>query len=400
MKQLQVKASVVLVSIIIGLVLIELTLMLLGIEYPHFFYPDPHVQMKFRPGIKGYWLKEGGGYVSINSDGLRDREHNIRKPPNTLRIAILGDSFAAAMEVNQEEAFWAIMENELQSCINLQGRNIEVINFGIPGLSTTQELLVLRHRVWKYSPDVVLLAFFTNNDVAENSKDLAKYWPGDDYAPYYGYQNGKLVLDDKLTKEEYGKLTPKEDWPWWFSFSVWLKDNSRTFQLFRQFHKVLWVWWFQTHERGVSAATKPGLESNPQIDIYREPTDRVWKDAWRVTEGVMLMMRDEISAKGSRFFVVVVSAPAQVYPDPETRKKFTKKLGVPNLFYPDRRLEKFCQKEGIPVLLLAPAFQEYATAHKVFLHGFQGNLSTGHWNQSGHRLAGNMIARWLCGQLP
>jgi hypothetical protein len=72
---------------------------------------------------------------------------------------------------------------------------------------------------------------------------------------------------------------------------------------------------------------------------------------------------------------------------------------VPDLLYPDRRLEKLCQREGIPVLLLAPAFQEYAVAHQVYLHGFNAGLGSGHWNQNGHRLGGNLMARWLCGQL-
>jgi hypothetical protein len=108
-------------------------------------------------------------------------------------------------------------------------------------------------------------------------------------------------------------------------------------------------------------------------------------------------MRDKIAAKGAKFFVVVLTDGIQVHPDPEIRKNFAKQLGVQDLFYPDHRLEKFCQGAGIPILLLAPAFQEYATKHQVFLHGFQDNIGGGHWNQNGHRLAGKKIAKWLCG---
>jgi len=89
----------------------------------------------------------------------------------------------------------------------------------------------------------------------------------------------------------------------------------------------------------------------------------------------------------------------QVHPDPGFRKKSAQQLGVQDLFYPDRRLAKFCQEKDIPILLLAPAFQEYATRHQVFFHGFDNNLGGGHWNQNGHRLAGEMLAEWLCGQL-
>ena len=181
MKQWLTKALLALAGIVIALALCEAGLRLLGIEYPDFFDYDPLVGSKLRPGIKGYFLKEGGGYVIINSDGLRDREHSFNPPPNTLRIAVLGDSFAEAMQVNREEAFWSIMEKDLQGCGNLRGRQVEVINFGQSGFSTTQELLALRHRVWQYSPEVVLLAFFTGNDVSDNSPALMQW----DYNPLF-----------------------------------------------------------------------------------------------------------------------------------------------------------------------------------------------------------------------
>lgn len=145
---------------------------LLRIEYPRFHEFDPQVGAKLRPGVRGHWLEEGGGYVSINSEGFRDKEHAHKKPPNTLRIAVLGDCYAEAMQVNMEETFWAVMERNLQGCKDLQGRQVEVINFGISGYGTTQELLALRKWVWKYSPDVILLAFVTGNDIADNSPVL------------------------------------------------------------------------------------------------------------------------------------------------------------------------------------------------------------------------------------
>lgn len=162
----------VLTSLVIALAFCEAGLVLLRIDFPDFYDYDPIVGSKLRPRIKGYYLKEGGGYVSINSDGLRDREHTLEKPPNTLRIAVFGDSFAEAIQVNQEEAFWAVMERGLQGCSNLRGRQVEVINFGQSGFGTAQEFLALQHRGWKYAPEIVLLTFFTGNDVTDNSRSF------------------------------------------------------------------------------------------------------------------------------------------------------------------------------------------------------------------------------------
>jgi hypothetical protein len=387
------KALLIVASLVIALVICEVGLRLLGIGYPDFFDYDRYVGSQLRPGISGYYLQEGGGYVSINSDGMRDREHALKHPPHTLRIAVLGDSFAEAMQVNQDQTFWAIMEKELQGCTNLHGRRVEVLNFGEAGFGTAQELLALRHRVWKYSPDVVLLAFFTGNDVADNSPSMMQF----PYNPYFTLEDGKLVLHDQLTRKRWEEEQQNKSWGG--AFKQWRQDHFRIFQVLQRGEKALKIWWSQPRRTGQAAAgpsvSEPGLSES----IYRQPASKVWQDGWQVTEALLVQMRDEVAARGAKFSVVVLSTGAQVDPDPAARAAFAKSLGVKDLFYPDHRLEKFCQEENIPILLLAPAFQQYATTHHVYLHGFKGNLGGGHWNQNGHRLAGDMISKWLCEQL-
>ena len=387
MRQWQIKMLLLVTGFVIALGLCELGLRCLGVEYPKFYDYDPQLGGKLRPGLKGYWLKEGGGYVSINSDGLRDREHPISHPPSTLRIAVLGDSFAEAMQVNQDEAFWAVLERGLQGCPNLKGRKVEVINFGHSGFGTTQELLALRHRARKYSPDVVLLAFFTGTNVANNSKALKQK----DYHPYHVYQGDELILDDRATKEKW--LAEQRNNTWWRTFYWWRLDTFRIEQVFHQCLEVAQTWWAK--KKTIEGTSAPGLYDA----IYREPTEAVWKEAWRVTEGVLLLLRDEVVRIGARFFVVVLTNDIQVQPNPAVRNEFASKMGVADLFYPDRRVEDICRRAGIPVLLLAPELQEYATRHQIFLHGFKDGLGFGHWNRDGHRLAGEMLARWLCPQI-
>jgi hypothetical protein len=392
LKQGTNKALLIFASLVLALLVCEAGLRLLGIQYPDFYDYDPLLGAKLRPGINGYFLKEGGGYVSINSDGLRDREHSLAHPQNTLRIAVLGDSFPEAMQVNQDETFWAVMEKDLQGCPSLNGRRVEAINFGQAGFGTAQELLALRHRAWKYAPDVVLLAFFTGNDVADNSPALMQF----NYNPYFTLKDGKLVLHDRRTRERWQEEQRKRSWG--EKFYRWRRDHFRISQVLHQGEKTLKTWWSQPGT-GETAANQHASEPGISDSIYREPVSPVWQEAWKVTEALLIRMRDEVAAKGARFFVVVLSTGAQVDPDPAVRAALAQGLGMKDLFYPDRRLEKFCQQEGIPILLLAPAFQQYATAHQVYLHGFKGNLGGGHWNPNGHRLAGDMIARWLCGQL-
>ena len=86
----------------------------------------------------------------------------------------------------------------------------------------------------------------------------------------------------------------------------------------------------------------------------------------------------------------------KVYPDASARAAFARRLGVEDLFYAERRFRAVGEREGFPVFNLAPGLQSYADEHKVFLHGFAPDLGNGHWNEEGHRVAGEMLAQWLC----
>jgi hypothetical protein len=375
-------------GVLAGLLLAEVVLRLLGISYPCFYRHDLSCGSMLRAGVTGYWLKEGGGYVSINSDGLRDREHAIVKPRNTLRIAVLGDSFTEAFQVDRENAFWAVMERELGRCKKLTGKNVEALNFGQSGFGTAMELLALRHRVWKYSPDIVLLAFFTGNDISDNSRMLKKA----DHHPYFVYQGETLVLDNKGVTEAY-------DWyaGWWNDIRIWIFNRSRALQLLDKGSTAL-AEWFKRTPTDAADAKDDLLEPGLAEAIYRPPSDAVWKEAWRVTECLLLVMRDEVREGGAEFRVIILGNSVVVHPDPSIRKKFERRLDVEDLFYPDRRIKRFCEREGIPVLALTPYFQEYATRNKTFLHGFGPAMGRGHWNERGHRVAGELIAQFLCNE--
>src|SRR5436305_593359 len=83
--------------------------------------------------------------VRISSQGLRDREHRIAKPAGTYRIAVLGDSYAEAMQVEMDHAFWALLPEKLKACGFAGGKSIETVNFGVSGYGTAHELLMLQN---------------------------------------------------------------------------------------------------------------------------------------------------------------------------------------------------------------------------------------------------------------
>jgi hypothetical protein len=360
--------------------------------------------------VSGWYRKEGEAYVRINSDGLRDREHAKQKPADTLRIALLGDSFSEALQVPLEDAFWVVMEQRLQGCQAFTGgKRIEVVNFGVSGYGTAQQLLTLREKVWDYAPDIVLLAMTTNNDITDNLRVLKKT----DEIPYFVYRNGQLALDDSFRESRTFRLRHST----LSHAGRWIRDNLRVIQAFHQGHYA-----FKNYlaSRRATAAPKPPGTTNERtpaapakrddnaapaaisdelgIDnlIYREPVDATWQEAWRVTEGLLRLMRDEVRGRGAQFMVVTLSTGVQVHPRPQARAAFLARVGATDIFYPDLRLKSLGDREGFPVLTLAPSLQQYAEQHQVFLHGFGRNLGNGHWNADGHHVAGELLAQRIC----
>ena len=108
------------------------------------------------------------------------------------------------------------------------------------------------------------------------------------------------------------------------------------------------------------------------------------------------MMNRDVADHRARFAVVVLSSGIQVTPNTEFRKDFRRKLGVEDLFYPERRIAALGEERGFPVLQLSPKLQSEAVATGVHFHGFDDSLGTGHWNRSGHRRAGELLGEWLC----
>jgi len=399
-RHLKKKLLLLMFGLVFGLFMSEIFLRVIGYSYPLFYTTDYYRGFALQPGVEGHYQREGGSYVRINSDGLRDREHAKAKPPDTVRIAVLGDSFTEAMHVPMEQTFWALLEQKLQECNAFPGKKVEVINFGVSGYGTAQELLTLRQKVWDYSPDLVVLAFTTYNDIYDNSRGLSRT----EEVPYFVYRNGELAYDDSFrSSRTYLQRDSKLN-----RAGRWLHNGLRVVQLIHyvQFVAKLRLTDWRNKRRLAQNQTKPADGDPPTVRnaedigidnmIYVEPRDENWKNAWLVTEGLIQQMRDDVAQKKARFVLVTLSNAIQVYPDASVRQRFLQHIGADNIFYPNLRLKTVAEREQIDFIDLAQPMQVYADQNKVFLHGFGADTGNGHWNASGHKLAAELIAQKLC----
>jgi len=324
----------VLGSLVFALALGELFLRLIDFSYPNFYLPDDYTGTSLRPGVEGWSRSEGEAYIRINSDRLRDREHSKAKPSGTVRIAVLGDSFAEAAQVPLEATFWAHLERELNACYAFGQRRVEVLNFGVSGYGTAQELLTLRHRAWSYSPDIVLLAFFPGNDVRNNSKVLEP----EKLRPFFVISDRRLTLDDSfLADPGYRRIKRLAE-------QRQALMGFRIYQLLRKAHS------FAKAGAGATEMPEPGLDEN----VFRKPGDAAWQEAWNITEQLLLALHEDTTAHGAKFLTVVLTNGVNVYPDESLRRSYAASLGMPDLFYPEKRIQGLGEENGFEVLALAP----------------------------------------------
>ena len=109
------------------------------------------------------------GELTTNSKGLRAfrysrglrvrREYSAQPSPNTLRIALFGDSFTLGYGVADDET-WG---HQLEIALNQAGIRAEVMNFGVNGYGMDQAFLRWLHEGRQYSPDMVIFGFQPEN---------------------------------------------------------------------------------------------------------------------------------------------------------------------------------------------------------------------------------------------
>ena len=203
-----VNLALVIISTIFTLLLSEVAIRFLGQttmyvspERDRFWRYDSLLGWTHQPGQNGVFVTpQFRTAVSINSQGLRDREYSYERQNGKQRILILGDSFAWGYGVEEHQRFSELLESSL---------GVEAINAGVSGYSTDQELIWFRNVGINYSPDLVIVVF-AGNDIGDNSRDLVSNI----------YNKPMFVLEnDQLVQKNYPvpRTSPKGKFVYYFS---------------------------------------------------------------------------------------------------------------------------------------------------------------------------------------
>lgn len=349
-----------------ALLLAEGALHLAGVRYPSFYTVDRERGFSLRPGAEGVWSREGRGSVRINQAGFRGAEVFDAPAPGVLRIAVLGDSFTEALQVDEQDTFVKLLQAYLSADTSCPLRRnfpggVEALNFGVGAYGTGQQLLTWRHLAKRYKPDLVILAVFPGNDFTDNEPI-----PRQDRPVFLLDRNDQLQIDQRFrdtTAFRWRLSLPGR-------FIDRLMNHSRLLQLVNE-----------AKNRFASRSSSPGSVS--------PVTSRASERAWKLTDRLIGTLTSEVRADGALFAVISTSAPEQVWPNVQERpaKPFAK----------EKRLAALLAKRSVPYLPLGPALQRQADRDRLVLHGFQGqDPGHGHWNTTGHRLAAAALTPWVC----
>jgi lysophospholipase L1-like esterase len=275
-----------------------------------------------RPGITAvYGEPEFRIEVTHNSRGFRGPEVPASKPPGKIRVLVLGDSFTYGIGVADDETFSARLAQ-------LDPR-LEVLNTGVNGYGTAQELLSLRDDGLALRPDLVLVAFFWN-DVGNSYKRAF---------PRFELDGAELRWPEPqvAAAPEAPRRTRRE----------WLR-HSYAYRFLSDRLKLLGY--------GVKLALRIPIEES---DFVRE-ADR--EAAWRLEAALLRAIRDLAASAGARTALAVIPEQVQVEPDVPV-------IGLDPADYDVLgRLREICAALELPVIDLLPALRAAHEAERAALY--------------------------------
>lgn len=290
---------------------------------------DTRLENATRPG-------PDAAIAHINSAGLRGPEIRQDRPR---RILVLGDSFAFGVGVDDDHTLAAQLGA-------LLGSSWEVLNGGVSGYSTEQELLWFERLEW-LRPEIVVLVV-CDNDFAANTEDAAY----EVYRkPVFELTDGGLAL----------RNVPVPTLTRWERAKRWLAVRS-------------YAWgWLRT--RRTASGEPPPFLAWMQVAV----PNRTGQEPLSVTTELVATLDNRVRAAGGRLLVM------------NTARRGEDRLAIGRLLHRLRARGVRCLRIDMPM----------EEARQAKPGGAWDFGSDSHWNVDAHRLAAELVqadlgtATWL-----
>ena len=335
---------------------------------------DAHLGWSLRPGSSLHALDHARGLnyeIRVNSHGLREREFAEHPPPGKRRILFVGDSATFGTGV---ESAWRFSDFVGRAT----ARQWDVVNAGVPGWGTDQQLIWYERQGARFDADVVVLTFFMPNDVLNNGMD--RLFLGTAPKPRFTSADGELVTPGPVQQP------PR-------TLKSRLRAMARTSQLL--------VLAKRARDIGRTGAAREDAfpqgfgkdaphETYTHWTVFERDTRPEIEAAWQTTEAIIARFARECRWNNAE---LIVFAMPLMESDDEWRAWLLEHSEVSeatlDFAAPFQRLRQICSDEGIPLVYPLEEFRAVATERTLFMR------REGHPNMAGHALAARCLLEWL-----
>ncbi len=307
--------------------------------------------------------------VSLNSQGLRDREYSEKKL-NETRILALGDSFlfGAVWDVNQ--VFIRVFERELNK--NNKNKEYSVINTGVSGYGSYEEKEFLKRDGLQFNPDMAIYFFYLNDIESDFGAPQSVV-----------LDNGCAVSKSSLN---LSYLSPQK-------WTNWLILHSRAYVFFRfiLINENSWIRNSLYHVRNLlvdlNLTNPPALQYKILLSNYDEETSL----GWNATLSNIKEMNAFSKNNNLKFLVVFIPMKFQVYDSLWEDYKRRNKVGDSRYEFkkPARILKELSEQNNFSFTDLTPLIRDKIVEERlnepIYYEG------DAHFNVIGNELVGKIL---------
>ncbi|HEY6505090.1 MAG TPA: hypothetical protein VIZ28_14025 [Chitinophagaceae bacterium] len=326
-----------------------------GSESPKTIYDETNHIVKFSRayGTRGLWTKgnfaQQRGRWRINNEGWNSPiDYFAERKPGVKRIAVIGDSYIEAWQVDAEKSYPSLLNHSL-------GKDYEVYSFGVSASSLSQYLHVSRYVEKTYSPDIYIFNL-VHNDFHESINGLA-------YIPMYM----TIKMDNDSSFTEVPPVKPE-----------------RTFskipggQLFRKSSLFRYLY-YNLNLMEKFRSKKAGAKEVEMNVAVADVVDK--KDSLRAVTGYLLKkIKIEL---GNKEIIFVMDAPRNnIYAGDLDKSKVAWLNGM---------VAEYCKELNLPFIDLTPYMvNDYQENKKRFETKYDN-----HWAEYGHQFVAGVLYEYF-----
>jgi hypothetical protein len=300
---------------------------------------------QFSSNFKGSIKSEDGIWATIQTDELgiwEGPKYSYNNPP----ILILGDSFThGSYCCNLQDTYPKIVQTYLKQ----KNISLTVINAGVPGHETKNEVEFLKIYYNHINSSLVILTFYVGNDILGNLNP-----------------NKYEVIDGKLTNPTKHENVPFRN------IRESLAKNSAVYRVFTKFL--------------VSTIFKEESYVASKVKYFSISAREVYSKEILETEKSFLDFKKFCNEKNITCVVHIIPDKLQILKDtPVLLKRYNISSIEQDILWPQEHFSKFFKEQNILYYDLTDVFSNVEESEELFLP------INGHWSKKGSRLAGEFL---------